>query len=74
MNNRAAQFEKLATKDGVFDIQKFAELIVTDCVAQCDIAVANASSGYSEDFITGYKLGVGKCYYKIKNLYGMSTA
>jgi hypothetical protein len=71
MNTHASQFVRLAMVDGKFNVNKFAELIVKDCLSNCEPGAANPESGYSEDFITGYKLGVGKCCYKIKNLYGM---
>jgi hypothetical protein len=51
-------------------IQGFAELIVRECMLQCDIP-ESGNTPLSKDFNEGHIMGVYECFHKIKNHFGV---
>ena len=49
---------------------KFAELIVGECMLQCDIP-ESGNTPLSKDFNEGHIMGVYECFHKIKNHFGV---
>lgn len=50
--------------------EKFAELIINECLYQCNIHEAG-NTNFNRYFNEGHSLGVAKCYYKIKKHFGV---
>ena len=78
MNKR---IKKLAEQAGLYDfviesmgineeMEKFAELIVRECMLQCDIP-ESGNTPLSKDFNEGHIMGVYECFHKIKNHFGV---
>jgi hypothetical protein len=51
-------------------IEEFAQLIVNECMFQCNINQAG-NTGISKDFSEGHIMGVYECFHKIKNHFGV---
>jgi hypothetical protein len=52
------------------DLEKFAELIVAECMFQCNINQAG-NTPLSKDFNEGHIMGVYECFHKIRNHFGV---
>ena len=53
-----------------FDKEKFAELLVRECMLQCDVP-ESGNTPLSKDFNEGHIMGVYECFHKIKNHFGV---
>ena len=53
-----------------FDKEKFAELIVQECMFRCNINQAG-NTPLSKDFNEGHIMGVYECFHKIRNHFGV---
>ena len=75
MNPRIKQLAEHANlQDGWFcgqgNIEKFAELIVRECMLQCDVP-ESGNTPLSKDFNEGHIMGVYECFHKIRNHFGV---
>ena len=52
------------------DPEKFADLIVRECMLQCDVP-ESGNTPLSKDFNEGHIMGVYECFHKIKNHFGV---
>ena len=52
------------------DVEKFAELIVQECMLQCDINQAG-NTRLGKDFNEGHFMGVYESFHKIRNHFGV---
>jgi hypothetical protein len=52
------------------DVEKFAELIVRECMLQCDTP-ASGNTPLSKDFNEGHFMGVYESFHKIRNHFGV---
>jgi hypothetical protein len=66
IHNRALSTTEAAD---IFE-EKFAQLIVRECMLQCDIP-ESGNTPLSKDFNEGHIMGVYECFHKIKNHFGV---
>jgi hypothetical protein len=75
MNKRIEELAKLAETKEIgyyfFDREKFAELIVKECVQICETVSNDQVSNVSKDYLEGRKMGVFVCCGRIERHFGV---